>query len=255
MARKYKNDLEREYFRERDRIRKALSRMEDRGIFAKGKIDNKALMPAIPKQITEASVRRLRSTYSTEKLYKKMEYIDKETGEILAVGKNIKRIEREWKAARRAAQGGKIPGVDMRPLKPSDVLDLPKIPKITIATNNLIIENLRNEIGEMRSPIIRYLWGVLNAAENTIGKERLANIIEENASRLHDIVSRGTGKYSPSEIGAIGAEFESVITRNMDGALERSMLRDDEEYLRAAGYFASIDFDDYMDSWDEDEGE
>ena len=241
MARKYKNNIEREYFRERDRIRKALSRMEERGIFAKGKIDNKAIMPAIPKRITEASVRRLRSAYSTEKLYRKMEYIDKETGEILAVGKNIKRIEREWKAARRTARGGKIP-------------KMPKIPKITVATNDLVIENLKKEIGEMQSPIVRFLWGVLNAAENTVGKERLANIIEKNASRLHDIVSRGTGKYSPSEIGAIGAEFEAVITRGLDGSIERSMLRDDEEYLRAAGYFASIDFDEYMDSWDYDEG-
>lgn len=78
-----------EYRKERQRIQRQINRMTKRGY------DVPDLLPKIPKNITQASVRRLKKI-TTEKLYKESRFIDFETGEILTSkeGQTLERSRR-----------------------------------------------------------------------------------------------------------------------------------------------------------------
>lgn len=86
MPRKPLTPIQQEYRRNRRRIQSAIRRLENRGYLVPENI-----LPAIPKKITPASVRRLESL-TTEKLYKRSEYVVQETGEIVP-GKRGRKIE------------------------------------------------------------------------------------------------------------------------------------------------------------------
>lgn len=87
---------QKEYRKERQRIQRQINRMINRGY-----IVPENLLPPIPKTITKASVRRLEKI-DTKTIYRKSQYLDTESGEILT-GEQGRKIERS-EAARRAAQ-------------------------------------------------------------------------------------------------------------------------------------------------------
>lgn len=85
-----------EYNKERRRIQNFLRRAEKRGY-----IGTEDILPTIPKTVTQASVRRLKKLTANE-LYKKMKFVDRETGAIYS-GTRGREIERE-QAGKRAAR-------------------------------------------------------------------------------------------------------------------------------------------------------
>lgn len=219
MARKYKNEIERQYFRERDRIRKALERMERRGILQRGAMSNKEIMPAIPKRITRASVSRLQKM-TTASLYKNAELVDYDTGEILAAGKDIKRVERERKRAARKGQE-----IEPRSIRYE--------PKKKVSTAQLIIDNLKDDIRRMNSPLIVYMLAELQAVQGKIGTKALAKTIEANASALHEIIDRGTGAYKSKVVDAIARRFDRIIFQGM-GKFAVDDVQSDPRIMTAA---------------------
>lgn len=97
MAKKRKTSKVRaEYNKERRRIQNFLRRAEKRGY-----IGTEDILPPVPKTVTQASVRRLRKLTANE-LYKKMKFVDRETGVIYS-GPRGREIERE-QAGKRAAR-------------------------------------------------------------------------------------------------------------------------------------------------------
>lgn len=201
MARKYRNEIERQYFRERDRIRKALERMERRGILQRGAMSNKEIMPKIPKRITRASVSRLQKM-TTASLYKNAELVDYDTGEILAAGKDIKRVERERKRAARKGQEMSTRAVRYEPKK-------------KVSTAQLIIDNIKNDIRQMGSNLTSYMLAELAVVQEKIGLRGLARLIEENASAFHEIIDKGTGQYKRSVVEPLARRFDRLLYSNL----------------------------------------
>lgn len=238
MARKkFKNEIERRYYKERDRLRKALERMEKRGIFQRGKLSNKDLMPKIPKKITEGSIRRLEKL-STSKLYETAELVSRETGEILAIGKQIKRIEREYKQARRQGRSKYTPGIDIG--RPGDQGP---------STADLIIMNIKSDIRATNSPTIPFMLGILDIQEAALGKNGLADLIEQKASELHDIIDRATGEYRRKAVQALGMRFQRIFYGATSTASTPADVKAGFEKL-----YEQILQDDSID-WGDDEGE
>lgn len=88
-----KNTLKQQYMKERRRVQRFIKAAEKRGyIFDQG------IVPAIPKRITDASIRRLKKL-TPAYLYGKSQYVDKSTGEIIS-GKRGRERERS-KAAKK----------------------------------------------------------------------------------------------------------------------------------------------------------
>lgn len=81
--------VQKEYRKERNRIQRQMNRMHKRGYY--GMED---MLPAIPKKITKASVRRLKRI-TTKDLYDKADFIDLTTGEVIATGEQGRAIERK----------------------------------------------------------------------------------------------------------------------------------------------------------------
>lgn len=97
MAKKRKTSKVRaEYNKERRRIQNFLRRAEKRGY-----IGTEDILPPVPKTVTQASVRRLKKLTANE-LYKKMKFVDRETGTIYS-GNRGREIERE-RAGKKSAK-------------------------------------------------------------------------------------------------------------------------------------------------------
>lgn len=98
------------YMRERRRIQSTMRRMEKQGF-----VYEENYLPAIPKRITQASVRRLREQYSTATVKREAKYkVDLDTGEVETAEEYRKRkaketvrkmqAKRKTKSARRKGQ-------------------------------------------------------------------------------------------------------------------------------------------------------
>lgn len=83
-----KNDLLREYRKERKRVRDLVNRMKKRGY-----IDLDDVIPPIPKRITQGSIRRLKEL-TPRKLQEKARYVEPETGEVVS-GRKGRLLERK----------------------------------------------------------------------------------------------------------------------------------------------------------------
>lgn len=86
--------VQKEYRKERNRIQRQINRMHRRGYY--GMED---MLPAKPKKVTKASVRRLKRI-TTKDLYDKADFIDLTTGEVLGNGEQGRVIERKRATAK-----------------------------------------------------------------------------------------------------------------------------------------------------------
>lgn len=98
MARKRKaqSPTQRQYYQQRRRIQNLASRARKRGY-----IVPEEYLPAIPKKITQASVRRLKNI-TPKSFYDKIDFLDQTTGEVMS-GRAGRRQERE-ESARKAVE-------------------------------------------------------------------------------------------------------------------------------------------------------
>lgn len=177
-----------EYMRERRRIQSWLRRATGRGFETQYKL------PAIPKRITEASVRRL-AKITAEYLYNKSVWVNPQTGEIFE-GQEAKKAQRQF--VRQPKE--KTPEIKVEIPKPEE---LPHFSDIALA-------NLESEISGWQA---KEYWtpGLMQAKErernkaqrilqgaiNKLGREQVARNCEANAFELNDIIANilyGSGK-------------------------------------------------------------
>lgn len=90
-----KADIEKQYQKERKRLNQLARRLEKRGYI----VDRSKFIPTKPKRLTEKSVERLRKI-KPENVYKKIQFVDPETGEIVS-GVKGKKIEKNRRTEKR----------------------------------------------------------------------------------------------------------------------------------------------------------
>lgn len=151
-----------EYRKERQRIQRQINRMTKRGY------DVPDLLPKIPKNITQASVRRLKKL-TTEKLYKESRFIDIETGEILT-SKEGQTLER----SRRKKPKHKVqapPPTPVAPPEPDYVMFDNQI--LTVFTMEM------TEIFGRNEKLFNYITRWYNRALEKYGAEEMAEVLEQ----------------------------------------------------------------------------
>ena len=84
------SEIKARYMRERRRIQSIIYRAEKK----ENRIVDRTILPAIPKKITEASVRRLKGITARDVQEKAVTWYDPDTGEILGTGRQAINKER-----------------------------------------------------------------------------------------------------------------------------------------------------------------
>lgn len=150
------SDVKQAYRRERQRIQRQINRMTKRGY------DVPDLLPKIPKNITQASVRRLKKI-TTEKLYKESRFIDFETGEILTSkeGQTLERSRRK---------------------KPKHKVQAPPPEPDYVMFDNQILTVFTMEMTEIfgrNEKLFNYITRWYNRALEKYGAEEMAEALEQ----------------------------------------------------------------------------
>lgn len=175
-----------EYMRERRRIQSWLRRAAGRGF------ETQYRLPAIPKRITEVSIRRL-AKITPEYLYNKSVWVSPESGEIFE-GQKAKKAQRQFLRSLKKQESQKQ--------EPQEV----ELPKIT----DVVLRNVEEQIATWQA---KEYWTpglkkakeseknkaqrILQGAIDKLGREQVARNLEANAfevNRVIDEILWGSGK-------------------------------------------------------------
>lgn len=201
MAKKRKiSKVRSEYNKERRRIQNFLRRAEKRGY-----IDTEDILPPVPKTVTQASVRRLKKLTANE-LYKKMKFVDRETGAIYSgtrgreiereqAGKKAARTRKENKEAERQFWDG------VQPVAPtpsgSDVYNGPLPPSGgEIIYDNIVEEIIRRLTEPISAEAVSFYYG-----RKFKRGANIMEIVRKRAQELVDFIENLTKKDGKSAIG------------------------------------------------------
>lgn len=177
-----------EYMRERRRIQSWLRRAASRGFETQYKL------PAIPKRITEASVRRL-AKITPEYLYNKSIWVSPQTGEIFE-RQEAKKAQRQF--ARHPKE--KTPEIKVEAPKPEE---LPHFSDIVLSNIESEITNWQAKsywtpaLTQVKEKEKNKAQRILQGAIDKLGREQVARNCEANAFELNDIIANilyGSGK-------------------------------------------------------------
>lgn len=153
------SQTKKEYRKERQRIQRQINRMINRGY-----IVPENLLPPVPKTITKASVRRL-AKIDTKTIYRKSQYLNLESGELLT-GEQGRKFERS-ESARRAAQTRRE---RKQPTPPT------AIPSIT----DIIIGNYFAQLNSFRNaPLVQNLETWFNKILSEYGREETSKMLSD----------------------------------------------------------------------------
>lgn len=198
-----------DYMKERRRIQSFIYRRKKQGY-----IIPEGLLPKIPKKITLGSLNRL-IKLTSDVLYKKIEYIDLETGEILA-GKKPKQKEQKQKIKK------KLPNAD------------------DIIINNVLSE-LRKYVpssaqsrflNELKKEAIADVENMIFGAINLYGKNTVARRLEKNAVRVHHLIIVFMVSSDSKEIGLSVTELMQIIYNGSLSLEERGAIDNAMEYTQ-----------------------
>lgn len=201
-TRKPKSAVERAYDRERNRIKRRVKALQERGyIFEKDPI------PARPKKVTQASVRRLEKI-TPDVLYKKAQYvIDYETGELISgvEGRKLERQEAQRKAQQTKKRKAELKRFrqeleNLKDEKGSFLTEEPKPQAQYPSDVDVILNNFREMI-ESWSPRSHWtptftdikekdkniLKNILNGVIREEGELNVAMRLQENAQEIQSL--------------------------------------------------------------------
>lgn len=187
--RKALSPVEREYRAERRRISRQIQRMEKRGYqFAESPL------PAVPKKVTPASVRRLKGI-TTPKLYQKSEYVSPLTGE-------------------------SMPGVQGRGYERSHRGE--SAPEQSVVILNHVREQLdrwfpdpgwRPSMRAAKQGDVNTARAILSDALITYGEQAVARNLENSAGNIYDILEKICyASDSQGQVSASLVEFTQILT-------------------------------------------
>lgn len=205
MAKKRKTSKVRaEYNKERRRIQNFLRRAEKRGY-----IGTENILPPVPKNVTQASVRRLKKLTANE-LYKKMKFVDRETGVIYSgtrgrelereqAGKKAARTRKENKEAEREFWDGIQPGpVPVEPTPSGGDVYTGSLPPSggEIIYDNIVEEIIRRLTEPISAEAVSFYYG-----RKFKRGSNLMETVRKRAQELVDFIENLTKKDGKSAIG------------------------------------------------------
>ena len=168
MAKKKKKQtpLQREYVKQRNRLKQAIKKAEKRGYIFEDDV-----LPKQPKSITRSSVERLQKIKPKD-LYEKAQYVDKSTGEIVP-GREGKYYERK-EATRKAQQ--------TRARKKSKVSPYtPPVEEYYPSFSTMVISNYRAHIRQFNDACYSLLNDWLERIIRSNGEDDTAEMLEQGA--------------------------------------------------------------------------
>lgn len=175
-----KNEIYREYRKQRKRIQSFIRRAEKRGFVFENPL------PPIPKKITEASIRRL-SKLTPKALYKKAKYASEETsGEIVSgtKGRNIERRRAAKKAAKTRKR--KVSNIAKRVEKPESEIIYTNKKRNSRESGDLftriIITNYKRHISQFNEKAYMILLRWLEKLIEENGIQNTAKMLEDGAN-------------------------------------------------------------------------
>lgn len=173
MARRKQSSVEKEYSKQRKRLKQAIIRAKKQGyVFPEN------VLPDKPKRITKASVRRL-AKISPESLRKKGEFLIEETGELIPVKGNKdvikqeitrkKRRRKEYNQQHEQLKGQYLP---------------------SFSSN--VIQRFKSYILGFPPAIYEMLMPLINALIHDIGEDGVATALENMPQQFHEYLHRHT---------------------------------------------------------------
>lgn len=213
MARKLTN-LQKEYRKERNRIRNFLKKLENRGY-----LETEGILPDQPKRITRSSINRLKKLTS-EQIYKKVKFLDTETGVVTsgARGRDIERSRSAKKAAETRKQKKKAEeafwtGVESSEIPEADVVDGGEI-----IYGNIVEEILLKLSQPIEEEAYTFYYGKKRRRKRTIYE-----LAEKRRKELVAIINSYVLKYGKSEIGWRIHQHSDEIDMLINGLLYASV--------------------------------
>lgn len=209
MKKREKGKYYKDYMKERRRIQSFIYRRKKEGY-----IIPEGLLPKIPKKITLGSVNRLRKLTS-DVLYKKIEYIDLETGKKLA-GKKPKQKEQKQKIEK------KLPNSD-------DII----INNVLSELRKYVPSSAQNRfLNELKKEAIADVENIIFGAINLYGKNTVARRLEKNAVRVHRLIIVIMVSSDSKEIGMSVTELMQIIYNGSLSLEERKAIDNAMEYTQ-----------------------
>ena len=230
--------LKEQYFKERNRILRFIREAKKRGYFWEGEP-----VPAIPKKITPASIRRLKKI-TPDSLYDKAKYKDRKTGEILT-GKQRRYQER--KAASKKAAKTKARNKARERFYKTKGLDFKKGIGAAPFTDN-VLARVENELKawdglgywpsglkDAKEKDKNMLQRLLQTAIERDGRDDVAKRLEANAMRIMDLIleilyasgsEEGNFMDGRTRVNADLAEMASLISGRALSLSEMQSLSD-----------------------------
>lgn len=188
--------------KERRRIQVFIRRATKRGYIIPSDI-----LPSIPKNITRASINRLKKI-TPKNIYEKSEYVSRETGEVLT-GKQGRVIERRISAkkaqatrARKATQTA-----EYSPPRESDII----LSNLIETFNNFVpSRNHSQHMQQQKYNDRNIATGILMDAIDELGEEKVINNIK-NSSRLGDIINEILYSSKRDDVKFALVEFATIV--------------------------------------------
>lgn len=194
MAKRKQSSTEKEYNKQRIRLKKAIARSKKQGyIFPEN------ILPEKPKRITKASVRRL-AKITPESLRQKGEFLLEETGEIIPVKGNKSLIKREITRKKNEYKE------NLHLINQYEQEYLPSFSLNVIQRFKSYILGFPPAISEMVMPLI-------NAIINEQGEDDVAIALEKMPAQFHEYLHRHA-----YESGTAVSEFASSLIEYLPNA-------------------------------------
>lgn len=206
-----KAEIEKQYQKERKRLNQLARRLEKRGYI----VDRSKFIPTKPKRLTEKSVERLRKI-KPENVYKKIQFVDPETGEIVS-GVKGKKIEKNKRTEKRKTQKPEPerwdtePEGPKEPEEPEESEGPPGIWDITIDNLLDIVRQIDIELDDpkCKNPDkLFYIQGLIQDQIDQYGLRKYAELIIDAIPQINALLET---LYLSSEQEKVELAFNHMI--------------------------------------------
>lgn len=185
--------------KERRRIQSFIRRATKRGYIIPSDI-----LPSIPKNITRASINRLKKI-TPKNIYEKSEYVSRETGEILTGEKG--RAQERKKAAEKAKQTRQKKKEVYSPPRESDII----LSNLIETLNNFVPSgNYSQYMKQQKYNDRNIAVGILTDAIDELGEEKVLNNIK-SSNRLSDLIDEILYSSNRDSVKFALVEFATIV--------------------------------------------
>lgn len=194
-----KAKIEKEYQKERKRLNQLARRLEKRGYI----VDRSKIIPEKPKRLTEKSVERLRKI-KPENVYKKIQFVDPDTGEIVpgSKGREIEK-QRRKKPQAPTEPTQEIQETQQTAPEPEPEPELPEEWEIGLDNLNELLNSIDIAMDdpECKNPNdLLYIRGLIQDQIDQYGPKKYWDMIKNDVPKINDAISKLTFESKQTKI-------------------------------------------------------